>query len=87
MDDMKLTEMYVNGEISKGEYARSRLIMWLNAEEAVATGQSYKIGSRELKRVDLSMIKKQIEYWSAMADESPNVSGGRRTTRITIRDL
>ena len=36
--------------------ARANLKMWLDAERAVASGQSYKIGTRSLTRASLSDI-------------------------------
>ena len=45
------------------EIAEQKLVMWLEAEEAVATGQSYTIGRRSLTRVNLAEIRKSIEYW------------------------
>jgi len=45
------------------EIAKEKLLMWLEAEEAVATGQSYTIGRRSLTRVNLAEIRRSIEYW------------------------
>lgn len=63
-----------------------RLNMWLDAEKAVATGQSYQIGSRRLDRANLNQIRQQIEFWNA---ELAKVNGKRRrrVTRIVPRDL
>lgn len=69
------------------EFIQSRLQMWLDAEAAVATGQSYKIGSRELKRADLSMIRDQIEWWERKLAESTGKGGARRAFRVVPRDL
>ncbi|MDP5277153.1 DUF6148 family protein [Chengkuizengella axinellae] len=44
--------------------AKTHLESWLKAELAVSTGQSYRIGSRELRRADLNEIRKQILFWS-----------------------
>ena len=43
--------------------AREHLKIWLDAEKAVATGQSYKIGTRSLTRANLSDIADRIKYW------------------------
>lgn len=48
------------------EVAKERLNMWLDANAAVATGQSYTIGSRSLTRANLNDIQSQIEYWSSI---------------------
>ena len=37
--------------------------MWLDAEAALATSQSYKVGTRELRRADLPEVREQIEFW------------------------
>ena len=39
------------------EMCQKKLNTWLAAEEAIATGQSYQIGSRKLTRADLSMLR------------------------------
>ena len=43
--------------------ARAHLAAWLEADLAVATGQSYTIGSRSLTRADAASIAKQIAFW------------------------
>lgn len=44
------------------ELCSKKLNTWLAAEEAVATGQSYQIGTRMLTRADLKQIRAQMEY-------------------------
>ena len=70
------------------ETAKEHLQAFLDAELAVATGQSYKIGSRSLTRADLSEIKERIKYW---ANEVERLEAGRkkgiRAYRAVIRDL
>ena len=44
------------------EAAKENLQMWIEAQSAVATGQSYKIGTRSLTRASLSDILKMIRY-------------------------
>lgn len=70
------------------EKARQMLDMWVEAEMAVATSQSYTIGSRSLTRANLAEIRKAIEYWrnEVAALESKN-SNGRRVVRVIPRDL
>ena len=69
------------------EFVQERLKMWWDAEAAIATGQSYKIGSRELRRADLSEIRKQIEWWEKKLAELESPGGLRRTFRAVPRDL
>lgn len=68
----------------------AKLQTWLDAEEAVATGQSYQIGTRMLTRADLKQIREQMEYWAGkLAEaEAEEQSGGRiRAFRVVPRDL
>lgn len=72
------------------ETARNKLEEWLEAESAVASAQSYRIGSRELTRADLASIRKQIEFWAdkvAALEAVEERKGRRRVTRIVPRDL
>lgn len=75
----------------KKEFVVERLTMWYDAEAAVATGQSYKIGKRELTRAHISEIRKQIDYWEAKLNdlESGLTQNGRvrRVVRMVPRDL
>lgn len=66
--------------------------MWLKAEEALATSQSYRVGTRELRRADLPEVRKQIEFWEdkynkVLSELDGTNSGGRKTVRIVPRDL
>jgi len=72
------------------ELCKKKLNTWLAAEEAVATGQSYQIGSRMLTRADLKQIREEMEYWAAkLAEaEAEEKSGGRnRAYRLVARDV
>lgn len=70
------------------EQARTHLQAFLEAEIAVATGQSYRIGSRSLTRANLSEIKERINFWK---NEVERLENGRpkgiRQMRVVIRDL
>jgi len=72
------------------ETAQRHLDTWLEAELAVATGQSYTIGSRTLTRANLTEIRNAIDYWNkkAVALENAKKAGGRnRVRRVVPRDL
>ena len=72
------------------ELCRNKLNTWLAAEEAVATGQSYQIGTRMLTRADLKAIRQQMEYWAgklAEAEAEEQYGGRNRAFRIVPRDL
>ena len=47
------------------EICQKKLNTWLAAEEAIATGQSYQIGSRKLTRADLYQLRKLKEELEA----------------------
>ena len=68
---------------------QTKLQTWLDAEEAVATGQSYQIGTRMLTRADLKQIREQMEYWAGKLKEAEaeEKRGGRnRIFRAVPRD-
>ena len=49
--------------------AEAKLTLWLAADDAVAAGQSYQIGSRMLTRAHAGMIRENIEFWEAKAQK------------------
>lgn len=68
--------------------ARENLRLWMNAEKAVATGQSYKIGTRSLTRASLSDIVARINYWQNEIERLENGRPrGMRVLRAVPRDL
>lgn len=72
------------------ELCKQKLNTWLEAEEAVATGQSYQIGNRMLTRADLKQIREQMEYWAgklAQAEAEEKSGGRNRAYRAVIRDV
>lgn len=67
-----------------------RLQIWLDAESAIASGQSYMIDNRRLERANLAQVREQIKFWQnelAKAQASANGRNRRRTIRIVPRDL
>jgi len=52
------------------EQAEANLTIWLEAQVALATSQSYTIEEndtrRTVTRADLSSIQKMIDYWNTM---------------------
>lgn len=72
------------------EQCRERLKIWLDAEQAIASGQSYYIGGRRLERANLAQVREQIKFWKnelALAESKTFGKGRRRVTRIVPRDL
>lgn len=64
------------------EQAQAQLENWLAASTAVATSQSYSIGSRSLTRADASEIREQIDYWQNQVNRLS--AGGSRKTRYVV---
>lgn len=48
--------------------AETQLAAWLAADTAVASGQSYTIGSRSLTRANAKEIRENITYWNAQVE-------------------
>lgn len=71
------------------EKANEHLNAWLNAELAISTGQSYKIGSRELKRADLKEVRESIKFWQGKVQmlENPKRTSRNTVVRVIPRDL
>ena len=70
------------------ETARQHLQAYLEADLALATGKSYRIGSRNLTRLDAAEVKERINFWS---NEVERLEAGRkkgmRVFRAVPRDL
>ena len=43
--------------------AQAQLSAWMDADTAVATGQSYSMGNRSLTRANAKEIRENITYW------------------------
>lgn len=72
------------------ELCERKLNTWLAAEEAIATGQRYQIGTRMLTRADLKQVREQMEYWAgklAEAEAEEKCGGRNRAYRFVPRDL
>lgn len=64
--------------------------MWLDAEEAIANGQSYSIDNRRLERANLAQVREQIKFWKKeliQAEEKISGRSKRRVIRVVPRDL
>lgn len=61
--------------------AQAKLQTWLDAEDKVAGGQSYTIGSRHLTRANLDEIRRTITYWDGQCRRLSR--GGIRVQGIT----
>ena len=68
------------------ERYRKRLAMYYEAEEAVLLNQEYTIGTKSLKRADLSTIRAAIKDLEGQI-ETLEVSGGKnKAFRFLPRD-
>ncbi|MEC0269069.1 DUF6148 family protein [Paenibacillus anseongense] len=68
------------------EQAQTQLDAWIAASLAVSTGQSYKIGSRELVRANISEIQKQIIFWQNQVSKAASGRTGARVMAAVPRD-
>ena len=59
------------------ESAKEHLNIWLEAEAALATSQSYTMGTMSLTRADLSQVREQIKYWSDLVTKLSRCGSGR----------
>lgn len=69
------------------EEAQETLRLWLDAERAVATGQSYKIGTRSLTRANLADIRESIQFWRREIARLEAKHTGASVFRAVPRDL
>ena len=69
--------------ISK-EIAKQHLEMWLKAEEAVSTGQSYQIEQMQLTRASLKQIRESIPFGRARWQKPSGRNRGGAGTVSTI---
>lgn len=68
------------------ERARRRLELYYKAEEAILTGQEYTIGSKKLRRADLSDVQAMISKLEK--DVKALESGGKnRAVRAVPLDI
>lgn len=71
------------------ERAQAMLDLWLAAEEALATSQSYTIqtdgSSRTLTRADLKQVGERVSYWQGKLAAAERRGSGRRGLRYMVR--
>jgi len=64
--------------------AQTRLQLWLNAEEAVSSGQAYAIGNRSLTRANLSEITERIGYWQRQVQAFRGQAAGAKAPGVRV---
>lgn len=68
------------------ERLKSRLQLYYEAEAAVLSGQSYRIGTRTLQRADLAQIRQAIKELESQV-EMLERDAGRSAKRVVLRDI
>jgi len=63
--------------------ATAKLMTWLDADDAVASGQSYSIQGRALTRADAAIIRENIDYWDNKVKELTESRSGLVISQIT----
>lgn len=66
--------------------AQAQLDVWLAADAAVATGQSYSIKDRSLTRADAGEITRKIEFWNGKVQLLTRSASGIRRTRYVVNE-
>lgn len=70
------------------EIAKENLKNWLEADKKVSLGQSYKVGTRELTRVNAKEIRESIKFWTGYVNRlETGRKKGARAKRIIPRDI
>lgn len=69
--------------------AEAKLTLWLAAEEALATSQSYEIdvdgNTRRLTRANLREVAERVSYWNGKVRDLTRSAGGRGRMRYLVR--
>jgi len=61
--------------------SEAKLVLWMKADDKVASGQSYSIGGRSLSRADAKMIQENIKFWDRKVKELND--GGIKVIAVT----
>lgn len=69
------------------ERYKNRLSMYYEAEEAVLLNQEYHIGTRSLKRADLSTIRAAIKDLEDQIESLESSGGKNKAFRFLPRDI
>lgn len=71
------------------ERAQAMVDLWLGAEEALATSQSYTIqtdgSSRTLTRANLKEVGERLSYWQGKLTDLERRASGRGSMRYLVR--
>lgn len=61
--------------------AEAKLTLWMDAEDKIASGQSYTIGGRSLTRANLKEVRENIDYWDGKVQRLSR--GGLRMNQVS----
>lgn len=64
--------------------ATAQLALWLDADAATATGQSYTINGRSLTRANATEITDKIQYWSKVEASLQRVANGESKVGVSV---
>lgn len=68
------------------EQAQEQLLLWIEANKAVSSGQSYTInsanGGRTLTRANATEILNQIKYWESKVNQIINTQQKKARNRV-----
>ena len=71
------------------ERAQAMVDLWLAAEEAISTSQSYTIqtdgSSRTLTRADLKEVGDRLNFWQGKLASLTRAASGRGSMRYLVR--
>jgi hypothetical protein len=59
--------------------AQAQLALWLAADAAVASGQSYAMGEKSLTLANAGEIRKNIDYWASWVSSLSQTGASTRT--------
>lgn len=59
--------------------AQAQLALWLAADAAVASGQSYAMGEKSLTLANAGEIRKNIDYWASWVNSMSQTGASTRT--------
>lgn len=69
--------------------AQAKLDLWLGAEEALASSQSYSIQTdgnmRTLTRANLNEVADRIDYWNTKVRDLTRAASGKSRMRYLVR--
>lgn len=66
------------------QQASDQLQLWISADAAVASGQSYTINGRTLSRANADEITDKIQYWSKVEASLQRINSGQPAIGVSL---